>query len=79
MKHEEECFTQFPNTEKWVEKTRHSRVFSSNIGCVLKSDEILFSFFFKLLTSKDKSSPNFLIIKNTFLNLISRYIDETFK
>ena len=27
MKHEEDCFIRYPNTEKWVEKKRPGRVF----------------------------------------------------
>ena len=30
IKHKEECFIRYPNTEKWVEETRRSRVFLTN-------------------------------------------------
>ena len=39
IKHEEECFIRYPNTEKWVEKMRCSRVFLTNFevfGYVMK-------------------------------------------
>ena len=39
MKHEEECFITYPNTEKCVEKTRRSRVFLTHFevfGYVMK-------------------------------------------
>ena len=31
IKHEEECFIRYPNTEKWVEKTRRSPVFFNQL------------------------------------------------
>ena len=39
MKHEEECFIRYPNTEKCVEKTRRSRVFLTHfevLGYVMR-------------------------------------------
>mgnify|MGYP006896108223 CR=1 FL=1 len=32
IKHEEESFIRYPKTEKWVEKTRSSRMFSTNFS-----------------------------------------------
>ena len=45
IKHEEECFIKYPNTEKWVEKMRGSRVFLNQIQSVWISDETLFRIF----------------------------------
>ena len=43
IKHEEECFIRFPNTEKWVGETRPN--FLSQLRDVWKSDETLFRVF----------------------------------
>ena len=45
IKHEEECFIRYPNTEKWVEKTKRSRVFFNQLRSVWISDETFFRVF----------------------------------
>ena len=42
---EEECFIRYPNTEKWVEKTRRNRVFFNQLRSVWISDETFFRVF----------------------------------
>ena len=47
IKHEEECFIRYPNTEKWVEKTWRSQVFFffNQLRNVWISDETFFRVF----------------------------------
>ena len=42
IKHEEECFIRFANTEKGVEKTKRDQVFFNQLRSDWKSDETLF-------------------------------------
>ena len=45
VKHEEECFIRYPNTEKWVEKPGRSRVFFNQLRSLWISNETLFGVF----------------------------------
>ena len=77
LKHEEECFPRFPNTEKKVGETRRSRDFLTNFEVLgnrrKQSFECLISHLKLLIIlgeSRSKSSQNFMIIKITFLNIL---------
>ena len=45
INHKEECFIRYPNTEKWIEKTRRSRVFLNQLRSVWISNETFFRVF----------------------------------
>ena len=65
----------YSNTEKGVEKTRHSRVFFNRLGGVRVPDETLFPVLISLLKPfiilgeiQSKSSQNFMLIKIRYPN-----------
>lgn len=66
----------YPDTEKWVEKTRRSRVFLNQLRSVWISDETLFRVFDIASQSINDSMrnpkqklPNVMIIRVTYPNL----------
>jgi len=64
----------YPNTEKWVEKTRHNRViFNRRIWIpdetlALVVDKLLLKPFIILGEIQSKSSPNFVLLKIPYPN-----------
>ena len=68
-RYKEECFIRYPNTEKWVEKTRHS-LFFSTLFELFRAFDVLRKASIILREIQSKSSPNFMIIGIRYLTLL---------
>ena len=63
----------YPNTEEWVEKTRRSRVFSTNFevfGYLMKQSCDYLVYFLKVREIQSKSSPN-------VINDFEKHVDQS--
>ena len=70
MKHKEECFIRYPNTEKWVEKTRRSKIVAKQ-SVLFPLNEFLVSKETVVLRRWERSKQKFGFIKRVDKDLES--------